>query len=1285
MENEEQRRVVAGRHETNSELRCEFDIKTFAVMAEDKKKRACKAAKSRFKRGDVSGDGRLDLQELSALLRRGDPTLKDSELRRLFREIDANADGRIDFGEFCDYLFDQENAAARPVPKDVKAAFEHFHGVNEAMSSSEFYKFCKEACLHNGSFRQSDAAIVFSKVKQKTQREIVAPMRSEPKKRKKGPRDFDWSKATFHHFVLKIAYVGTNYHGNAWQDPKICPTVEASLFEALIKTRLIQDRSSCNFSRCGRTDKGVHAAGNYISLSLRLKPGAEDAGEDFDYPSMLNGVLPPDIRVLASCRAPSDSFDARFSCLYRAYQYYFPHNGEDLELMHLAAQRFVGEHDFRNFCKMDIENVSNFRRRVLSASVVGCGNGVAQFSVTGVAFLWHQVRCMAAVLLLIGSKLEEAEVITELLDVDKWPRKPLYEPADESGLAPWCEQVLRDCGFPDVSFAPGCPAAPAGAVEWGFMAFTAMLQRHQRFAAVLCCLAGAAGAGGDGTTGAKRHASDSSPRLYVSSLGDLWPLKVINLEKREDRRRWMCRTLSCLPAFSEAGADVSLLQAVDGEEVEAPLAPWWPMDEAGLEATEDRWRELFPDEPLGREELRRFYGRAISSGEKGVFLSHRAAWEAAKGAPFTLILEDDAVPMSFLPPRHGESGDQEEAFLQLCCGRWASLWTALLEATKALEARRTDWHLLLLGRHRFGEDSPIEGEHDLVSAGFSTCLHAYCVSNRGAELLLRLTSLEPKDPYLAHLIPIDDFLPGLWSGQHPRRDLEEYLQMVFPDHFGCKQLNVVAFREDLAWQLESLPSADGQVVSQLFQSLMRSDIDIGSGWRAAAETVSEHPLTRLECLRSVAMAGPEAAEALSACAPALRSALDESSWRQLALALVQEQQNCRDEDPVLGRYIPGSWMLTCVYLLSGGAETPLAHPGSCAPRFPSGFAKVQRAADALEHGQKLGNSVDVRHAAALDGGFTVSEFRRCFETSKPLILKDADTLATSYPKGWGLDALHRSVAKRLCRCHIQDDALALTSGRTKLSVIRLPFDEYVTYMESHKDVEPLYLFQELEPDLKQAIDPSFHPPEIFKEDFLLDAYEPPEGFTGLAGWLLVGPPSSGSRWHFDPWSTAAWNLLFEGKKLWAFFPPSELGRAAPPKVEAQLLGGLASEARRFYAAPPVLTLADVLGTQEADSLHWVLQGPGDLIFIPSGWWHCTVSLTKTSAYTRNYINSHNYARAEEALAKLHPHMAKQLRTWIWRLHMDDSDEEDGPAAKKPRKSCKRPGVAGSKLTILEFR
>lgn len=139
-------------------------------MLRSLKGKTCKAVKARFKRGDVSGDGKLDFQELSALLKKGDPTLRESEVRRLFREIDQNQDGRIDFGEFCDYVFDNQDEPS--VPEEVKDAFNHFNGFNEKMSSQEFYKFCKDACLHNTHFRTSDAAIVFSKVKPKSQREI---------------------------------------------------------------------------------------------------------------------------------------------------------------------------------------------------------------------------------------------------------------------------------------------------------------------------------------------------------------------------------------------------------------------------------------------------------------------------------------------------------------------------------------------------------------------------------------------------------------------------------------------------------------------------------------------------------------------------------------------------------------------------------------------------------------------------------------------------------------------------------------------------------------------------------------------------------------------------------------------------------------------------------------------------------------------------------------------------------------------------------------------------------
>lgn len=331
----------------------------------------------------------------------------------------------------------------------------------------------------------SDAAALGSEAKGKFQ----------GKKKRKG-REFDWTKATFEHYVLKISYIGTNYHGLAWQDPASipgCTTVEATLFEALMKTCLVRDREECDYSRCGRTDKGVHAAGNYIALKLRKKPGkasdVEGPADEFDYVAMLNGVLPADIRILAAMRAPP-GFHARFSCLYRAYEYFFPHCGEDLDRMREAAQYLVGEHDFSNLCKMDIMNVSNFRRRIFSVCVKSLPGGMAEFAVTGSAFLWHQVRCIVAVLLLVGQGLEEPSIVKQLLDVETLPCKPIYGLADESGL------VLRDCGFEGIPFAPSSPAPPAGSTHAAKMPRAASavgcLQRMQqqalRAAAVHNCL-----------------------------------------------------------------------------------------------------------------------------------------------------------------------------------------------------------------------------------------------------------------------------------------------------------------------------------------------------------------------------------------------------------------------------------------------------------------------------------------------------------------------------------------------------------------------------------------------------------------------------------------------------------------------------------------------------------------------------------------------------------------------------------------------------------------------------
>lgn len=184
-------------------------------------------------------------------------------------------------------------------------------------------------------------------------------------------------------------------------------------------------------------DLRSHFPKDRASEDLNLKDKVNDAAKEIRYTHILNRVLPPDIRVLAW--APVEpSFSARFSCLERTYRYFFPHADLDIVTMNNAAQKYVGTHDFRNLCKMDVANgVINFQRTILSAQVQLVGQTLdkerwqepfqlCQFEVTGQAFLYHQVRCMMAILFLIGQGMEKPEIIDELLNIEKNPQKPQY-------------------------------------------------------------------------------------------------------------------------------------------------------------------------------------------------------------------------------------------------------------------------------------------------------------------------------------------------------------------------------------------------------------------------------------------------------------------------------------------------------------------------------------------------------------------------------------------------------------------------------------------------------------------------------------------------------------------------------------------------------------------------------------------------------------------------------------------------------------------------------------------
>ncbi|KAI8056632.1 pseudouridine synthase [Syncephalis plumigaleata] len=316
------------------------------------------------------------------------------------------------------------------------------------------------------------------------------------KRRTREARPFDMNKYAMRRIALKVAYFGWPYYGFAAQHvgghgglsnnndnsdnndmeeqqpattattkmaTELLPTIEGRLIDALTSCRLITDPQNSRYTRCGRTDRGVSAAGQVIALDVRSalpfnSPGTltkerktipslsemeemeRDALKELPYVDLLNRQLPEDIRVLAWTPVPDD-FDARFHCRWRHYRYYFDGSGS----------LFVGERDFRNFCRIDASKPSlSFKRHVLSCDVLplDTNDGTrSQFHVLdmkGTAFLWHQVRCMMAVLLLVGQGLESVDTVRALLDVTDEHQgrgRPGYDMASELPL------VLHHCEF----------------------------------------------------------------------------------------------------------------------------------------------------------------------------------------------------------------------------------------------------------------------------------------------------------------------------------------------------------------------------------------------------------------------------------------------------------------------------------------------------------------------------------------------------------------------------------------------------------------------------------------------------------------------------------------------------------------------------------------------------------------------------------------------------------------------------------------------------------------------
>ncbi|KAE8321763.1 hypothetical protein BDV39DRAFT_210459 [Aspergillus sergii] len=181
-----------------------------------------------------------------------------------------------------------------------------------------------------------------------------------------------------------------------------------------------------------------------------------------------------------------------------------------------------------------------------------------------------------------------------------------------------------------------------------------------------------------------------------------------------------------------------------------------------------------------------------------------------------------------------------------------------------------------------------------------------------------------------------------------------------------------------------------------------------------------------------------------------------------------------------------------------------------------------------------------------------------------------------------------------------------------------PFKTYVEYMKNNSDESPLYLFDRAfvtKMDLKvgqpdQEPNATYWPPPCFGEDF----------FSVLGNdrpdrqWLIIGPERSGSTFHKDPNATSAWNAVVRGSKYWIMFPSSS--KLPPPP------GVYVSEDQSEVTSP--LSIAEwLLGFHaEARRTPGCIEGicqEGEILHVPSGWWHLVVNIEPAIAITQNFI------------------------------------------------------------------
>lgn len=217
-------------------------------------------------------------------------------------------------------------------------------------------------------------------------------------------------------FFLVVEYDGSAFSG--WQKQPGCHTVQSEIESAATAVTGFPAKATA----AGRTDKGVHATGQAVSLQVSSTLPAQKLF------IALNAVLPKDIAVVRA-RKISDTFNARYAARHKTYCYrilnrpgrsVWQGNGSwhvikplNLASMRSAAKPLIGKHDFSAFevAGSTMKNkIVNMRRIAIArkGDMVTC-------TFTADRFLYKMVRSMVGTLVEVGQGDRSAASLSDIL------------------------------------------------------------------------------------------------------------------------------------------------------------------------------------------------------------------------------------------------------------------------------------------------------------------------------------------------------------------------------------------------------------------------------------------------------------------------------------------------------------------------------------------------------------------------------------------------------------------------------------------------------------------------------------------------------------------------------------------------------------------------------------------------------------------------------------------------------------------------------------------------------